>query len=152
MRKLDYIVAEQRKNKETIKAALRAVKGVKFREIHDPAGDTATFLAFNLPTEAATKNYQQALRAQGLDTVRYKDNLWHYVPNWEHFLARSTANTKKYPFTDPTYKGKIAYRRENIPQAEDILGRTLVMAIQVKMSEERIATIKQAITKAAQSL
>ena len=151
LRKLDYIVAEQRKNKETIKAALRAVKGVKFREIPDPAGDTATFLAFNLPTEAATKNYQQALRAQGLDTVRYKDNLWHYVPNWEHFLARSTANTKKYPFTDPTYKGKIAYRRENIPQAEDILGRTLVMAIQVKMSQERIATIKQAITKAAQA-
>ena len=152
LRKLDYIVAEQRKNKERLKEALQAVRGVKFREIPDPDGDTATFLAFNFPTEPETQAFQQALRAQGVDTVRYKDNLWHYVPNWEHFLARSTANSKKYPFSDPGYKGKLDYRRENIPQAEDILGRTLVMGIQVKMSEERIAAIKKGIEKAAESL
>jgi 8-amino-3,8-dideoxy-alpha-D-manno-octulosonate transaminase len=152
LRKLDYIVAEQRKNKENIKEVLRAVKYLKFREIPDPDGDTATFLAFNLPTEELTKTYQKALAAQGIDTVRYKDNKWHYVPNWEHFLARSTANSRKYPFNDPSYKGKIDYRRENIPQAEDILGRTLVMAIQVKMSEERIAAIKTGIEKAAKEI
>jgi 8-amino-3,8-dideoxy-alpha-D-manno-octulosonate transaminase len=152
LRKLDYIVAAQRKNKESIKEALRTVKGLKFREIPDPDGDTATFLAFNLPTEAVTKAFQKELRDQGVDTVRYKDNLWHYVPNWEHFLARSTANSKKYPFTDPTYKGKVDYRRENIPQAEDILGRTLVMGIAVKMSEEKIAGIKKGIEKAAQRI
>jgi 8-amino-3,8-dideoxy-alpha-D-manno-octulosonate transaminase len=152
LRKLDYIVAEQRKNKESIKEALRPVAGIKFRDIPDPDGDTATFLAFNLPTEAATKTFQKALSAQGIDTVRYKDNLWHYVPNWEHFLARSTANSKKYPFNDPTYKGKVNYRRENIPQAEDILGRTLVMGIQVKMPEEKIAGIKKGIEKAAEAL
>ena len=152
LRKLDYIVAEQRKNKERLKEAWRAVRGVKFREIPDPDGDTATFLAFNFPTEAETQAFQKALRAQGVDTVRYKDNLWHYVPNWEHFLSRSTANSKKYPFSDPGYKGKVDYRREDIPHAEDILGRTLVMGIQVKMSEERIAAIKKGIEKAAESL
>jgi 8-amino-3,8-dideoxy-alpha-D-manno-octulosonate transaminase len=152
LRKLDYIVAEQRKNKESIKEALRPVAGVKFRDIPDPDGDTATFLAFNLPTEAATKAFQKALSAQGIDTVRYKDNLWHYVPNWEHFLARATANSKKYPFNNQTYKGKVDYRREDIPQAEDILGRTLVMGIQVKMPEEKIAGIKKGIKKAAEAL
>ncbi|MDO9586261.1 MAG: DegT/DnrJ/EryC1/StrS family aminotransferase, partial [Syntrophales bacterium] len=104
------------------------------------------------PTEAETRAFQKALSAQGIDTVRYKDNLWHYVPNWEHFLARSTANSKRHPFTDPTYKGKVNYRRENIPQAEDILGRTLVIAIQVKMSEEKIAGLKKGIEKAAQQI
>ena len=152
LRKLDFIVAEQRKNKERLKEALRAVPGVKFREIPDPDGDTATFLAFNLPTEAASTAYQQALRAQGVDTVRYKDNAWHYVPNWEHFLAKSTANSKKYPFNDPTYRGKAAYRREDIPQAEDILGRTLVMAIQVKMPAEKIASLQQGIVRAAEAI
>ncbi len=152
LRKLDGIVAAQRKNKENIKEALRAVKGLKFRDIPDPDGDTATFLAFNLPTEEMTKTYQKALAAHGIDTVRYKDNKWHYVPNWEHFLARTTANSRKYPFNDPSYKGKVEYRREDIPQAEDILGRTLVMAIQVKMSEERIAAIKKGIEKAAKEI
>lgn len=152
LRKLDDIIAAQRKNKATIKEALQAVPGIKFREIPDPAGDTATFLAFNLPTEASTKAYQQALRAQGVDTVRYKDNAWHYVPNWEHFLARATANSRQYPFTDPSYKGKVAYRREDIPQAEDLMGRTLVMPIQVKMPEEKIAGIRKGIVQAAQVL
>ena len=51
LRKLDYIIAEQRKNKQTIKEMLQIVPGIKFRELPDPDGDTATFLAFNLPDE-----------------------------------------------------------------------------------------------------
>ncbi|HQN67993.1 MAG TPA: DegT/DnrJ/EryC1/StrS family aminotransferase, partial [Smithellaceae bacterium] len=51
LRKLDYIVAEQKKNKAVIKEALARVPGVKFRTLPDPAGDSATFLAFNLPEE-----------------------------------------------------------------------------------------------------
>ncbi len=152
LRKLDGIIAAQRKNKASIREALQVVKGVKFREIPDPDGDSATFLAFNLPSEDQAKKFQQALAAQGIDTVRYKDNLWHYVPNWEHFLARSTAGSKKYPFNDPGYTGSVEYRRENIPQAEDILGRTLVMGIAVKMSEEKIAGMKKGIEQAAQKL
>jgi 8-amino-3,8-dideoxy-alpha-D-manno-octulosonate transaminase len=152
LRKLDDIIAAQRTNKAAIKEALQAVPGIKFREIPDLEGDSATFLAFNLPTEAATQAYQQALRAQGVDTVRYKDNAWHYVPNWEHFLARATANRRQYPFTDPSYKGKVTYRREDIPRAEDLMGRTLVMAIQVKMSEEKIAGIRKGIAQAARAL
>jgi 8-amino-3,8-dideoxy-alpha-D-manno-octulosonate transaminase len=151
LRKLDYIVAEQRKNKALIKGALAVVKGVKFRELADPDGDSATFLAFNLPDAAAAKKFQKALGAEGVDTVCYKDNLWHYLPNWEHFLARSTANSKKYPFTDPSYKGKATYDRSSIPRAEDILGRTLVMGMCVKMPAERIDAIRKAIEKAAKN-
>lgn len=152
LRKLDGIIAAQRKNKASIREALKAVKGIGFRDIPDPAGDSATFLAFNLPSEDRAKKFQKALAGQGIDTVPYKDNMWHYVPNWEHFLARSTASSKKYPFNDPGYKGKADYRRENIPQAEDILGRTLVMGIAVKMPEEKIATIKKGIEQAAREL
>jgi 8-amino-3,8-dideoxy-alpha-D-manno-octulosonate transaminase len=152
LRKLDGIIAAQRKNKASIKEALAVVKGVKFRDIPDPNGDTATFLAFNLPTEDQAKKFQKALGGQGIDTVRYKDNMWHYVPNWEHFLARSTVGSKKYPFNDPSYSGNVDYRRENIPQAEDMLGRTLVMGIAVKMSDEKIAGIKKGIEQAAREL
>ena len=67
-------------------------------------------------------------------------------------LAWSTANAKHYPFTDPSYKGKVSYDRKDIPQAEDLLGRTLVMGISVKMADERIAQIQAAIEKAAQEL
>lgn len=152
LHKLDYIVAEQKKNKQIIKDALAQVPGVKFRILPDPAGDSATFLAFNLPEEGLAQRFQNMLSAEGVDTVCYKRNLWHYVPNWEHFLARSTASSKKYPFTDPTYKGKVQYTRESIPQAEDILGRTLVMGISVKMSPEKLNSIKKGIEQAAKNM
>ena len=152
LRKLDTIIALQKINKQAIKEVLRNVKGITFRDIPDPDGDTATFLAFNLPDEGTAAKFQKALGSEGVDTVCFKNNLWHYVPNWEHFLARSTANSKQYPFTDPSYKGKVDYSKENIPQAEDILGRTLVMGISVKMPEEKILKMKEGIEKAAKSL
>ncbi|PKN66778.1 MAG: DegT/DnrJ/EryC1/StrS family aminotransferase [Deltaproteobacteria bacterium HGW-Deltaproteobacteria-12] len=152
LRKLDYIVAEQKKNKKVIKDALAQVPGVGFRHLPDPAGDSATFLAFNLPTEDQAQRFQNLFSAEGVDTVCYKRNAWHYVPNWEHFLARSTANSKKYPFNDPTYKGKVQYLRESIPQAEDLLGRTLVMGIAVKMSPEKLNQITKAIEQAAKNM
>ncbi len=152
LRKLDTIIAEQKKNKQAVKDVLSKIKGIKFRDNPDPEGDTATFLAFNLPDENAAGRFQKALSGEGVDTVCFKKNLWHYLPNWEHFLARSTANSKKYPFTDPSYKGKFNYDRSTIPRAEDILGRTLVMNISVRMPKEKFSKIENGIEKAAQSL
>jgi 8-amino-3,8-dideoxy-alpha-D-manno-octulosonate transaminase len=152
LRKLDYIVAEQQKNKKVIMDALAQVPGVKFRTLPDPAGDSATFLAFNLPDENSAQKFQNLLSAEGVDTVCYKRNLWHYVPNWEHFLAHATPNSKKYPFTDPSYKGKVQYSRESIPQAEDILGRTLVIGISVKRSKEKLDGICRGIEQATKNM
>ncbi len=97
LRKLDYLIGEQKKNKRFIVDVLANVPGVGFRAKPDPEGDSATFLAFNLPEEKQTQKFQNLLSAEGVDTVCYKRNLWHYVPNWEHFLAWSTPNSKKYP-------------------------------------------------------
>jgi len=152
LRKLDGLIALQKKNKKAIKDALAEIKGVGFRELPDPEGDSATFLSFNLPSEDLRRRYQKALKEAGLDTVCWKDNLWHYVPNWEHFQAWCTANSQRFPFSNPMYRGKIDYGRHLIPQAEDILGRTLVMGISVKMPEERMAAIQAAVEKAAAAL
>ena len=152
LRKLDGVIAAQRLNKKLIKEMLGGIPGVKFRELVDPDGDSATFLAFNLPEEALAERFQKALADQGVGVVCFKRNFWHYVPNWEHFLARSTANSKKYPFTNPVNNSAVAYDRASIPRAEDILGRTLVMGLAVKMPPERMEKIRSALEKAAQVL
>ncbi len=152
LRKLDYIVGEQRKNKAAIKDALGDVPGIGFRKLFDPDGDTATFLGFNLPDEASAKKFQGALKEGGVDTIYFKDNAWHYAPRWEHLIAWSTANSKQFPFTYPGYTGKAGYKTEDIPQAEDLLGKTLFMIIPVKMAKERLETIRTGIQKAAKAL
>jgi 8-amino-3,8-dideoxy-alpha-D-manno-octulosonate transaminase len=150
LRKLNKVIAGQRKNKAALKEALAPIPGLKFRLIPDPEGDSATFLAFNLPAEEQTKIFQKALKAEGIDTTCFKDNFWHYVPNWEHFLAKSTAQTKN-PFTDPRNR-KVAYSRKAIPHAEDILGRTLIMGVNVKMPAAKLKAIRKGIANAAKVL
>lgn len=151
LKKLEKVLALQRKNKATVKGFLAEVPGIGFRSIPDPEGDSATFLAFNLPEEKQTRAFQKALKEEGLDTTLYKDNFWHYVPNWEHFLAKSTANSKKQPFSDPRNK-KTTYSRKQIPRAEDLLGRTLFMGISVKMPAAKMKAIRKAIENAAKKI
>lgn len=152
LRKLDRIIAEQKKNKQVIREWLAAVDGIEFRELPDPEGDTATFLAFNFPDQGKAAAFQKILGENGVDTVCFKNNLWHYVPNWEHFLAWSTPNSQRFPFTNPLYRGKIDYGRHLIPRAEELLGRTLFLGISIKMTPERMAGIRSAIEKAAEVL
>jgi 8-amino-3,8-dideoxy-alpha-D-manno-octulosonate transaminase len=150
LRKLNRVLAAQRKNKAAIESFLAPIPGLKFRAVPDPRGDSATHLAFNLPTAAKTKVFQKALAAEGIGTTCFKDNFWHYVPNWEHFLAKSTAQTKS-PFTDSRNR-KVTYSRKSIPRAEDILGRTLVMGVNVKMPASALKALRKGIANAAKAL
>ena len=153
LRKLDdIIIAGQRENKALVKKVLAAVPGITFRHLVDPEGDTATFLGFSLPDEGSTKAFQKALKDAGLDTIYFKENLWHYVPRWEHLIARATANSKGYPFTNPLYRGSVDYSVEAIPNAETLMGRSLFMTIPVKMAPERKDNIQKAIETAARSV
>jgi 8-amino-3,8-dideoxy-alpha-D-manno-octulosonate transaminase len=152
LRKLDTIVAEQRKNKAAVRSALSGVPGIQFRSIPDTDGDTATFIGFSLPSTAIAKKFQKAMSENGVDLIYFYENFWHYLPNWEHFIAKCTACSAKYPFADPSYKGKAQYGREMYPKAEEILPRTLFMAIPVKMADGRIESIAAAAQKAAKAI
>ena len=46
----------------------------------------------------------------------------------------------------------MTYDRKDIPHAEDILGRTLIMGICVKMPAARLKALKKGIEKAAKVL
>jgi 8-amino-3,8-dideoxy-alpha-D-manno-octulosonate transaminase len=148
LKKLDGFIALQRKNRDLIAAFLKEVPELQFRSQADPNGDTATFLGFHFPEPSLTMTFQKALARGGVDTVCFRNNLWHYVPNWEHFLARQTASKTKYPFADPGYGKEVHYRREDIPQAEDLLGRTLFMPIPLILQDERLGVIEKAVAAA----
>jgi 8-amino-3,8-dideoxy-alpha-D-manno-octulosonate transaminase len=152
LRKLDYMIAEQRAHKAALKAALAGVKGIGFRKLFDPDGDSATFLGFNLPDEKTAKRFQKLLAERHVGTIYYFDNKWHYAPRWEHLLARATANSKQFPFTNPMNRREVAYRVEDIPHAEEIMRRTLFMIIPVTMPAGKMAETVEAIDTAGREL
>jgi 8-amino-3,8-dideoxy-alpha-D-manno-octulosonate transaminase len=152
LRKLDHMIAEQRKHKAALKAALGEIQGVGFRKLFDPDGDTATFLGFNLPDEETAKRFQKLLSERGVNTIYYRENKWHYALRWKNLINRTTANSKQFPFTNPMYKGTVEYRAEDIPHAEEILSRTLFMIIPVRMPEEVKTKTVDAIGEAGKNL
>lgn len=130
LRKLDAILARQRRNKAIIKQELVDLEGLEFREIPDPEGDSATFLSFFLPGEAEAALARQALASASVDgCFHWYANNWHYHRKWDHFRTQASPSRlhQELPseFTNP-----------QLPQSDALMARTLSMLIKLSWDEE----------------
>ncbi len=77
LRKLDQILEIQRSHKQVLKNAMADLPDVSFRLLPDPAGDSATFLSFMLPTEEKARQAAGALAENQVPCPYWYDNNWH---------------------------------------------------------------------------
>lgn len=150
--KLPYIIQEQKKNKEIIKKALKRIDGITFRRILDPDGDTATFLAFFLPDGERAKRFNQVLSKNNVGAINYKDNTWHFYPNWNELFKGTTLCKSGWPFKNTVSGIDLLYQKDALPKTEGLFERLLVYPISVKMPEERLANMITAIEAAAKEV
>ena len=148
--KLDGIVAAQQRNKAILKEAAAAIPEVTFREILDEAGDSATFLAFMLPDAERARQVNQVLRENGAGAINFGENTWHYYPRWEHLLEAKTPCKGGWPF-GAQGKRRVVYDPTVLPRSAEIICRTLVYQVPVKMAEAQKATMLEALRKAAKA-
>jgi 8-amino-3,8-dideoxy-alpha-D-manno-octulosonate transaminase len=148
--KLDDMIAAQRKNKTLLKEAAAAIPGVTFRTILDEQGDSATFLAFMLPDRDRAVRVNQVLREQGAGAINFGENTWHYYPKWEHLLEGKTPCRSGWPF-QAGGRRQVVYDPDALPRSAEIITRTLVYQIPVKLSDQARATMLAALVKAAAS-
>ncbi|MEC7755437.1 DegT/DnrJ/EryC1/StrS family aminotransferase [Roseivirga sp. UBA1976] len=134
IRKLDSILATQRKHNAIIKAALQKVEGISFRCIPDPQGDNASFLSFFLPTEDLARAAHKALLSNGLGGNFYwYDNNWHYIKKWDHLKNA----TSLFPL-NPALVDAIKNTDFNaFQQSDKIIGRTISSLINLNWTEEQ---------------
>lgn len=146
IRKLDKILATQRKHNAIIKSALEKINGITFRKIPDPSGDNASFLSFFLPTEDLTRSAHKALLANGLGGNFYWfDNNWHYIKKWDHLKNA----TSLFPL-NPTLKDALLNTDySKFAQSDAIIGRTISSLINLnwtqEQAEERASKMAQTI-------
>ncbi|MEW5908469.1 MAG: DegT/DnrJ/EryC1/StrS family aminotransferase [Thermodesulfobacteriota bacterium] len=137
LRKLDFILEKQRRNKATIKEKVRNIPGVEFREIPDEAGDSATFFSFFLPDEDRARKTIRGISAAGIDGCTYwYDNNWHYFRKWKHIQRLSFP--AKLPVTLLTQRPD--YEKISLPQSESIMKRVISMQIKLSWSEQDLET------------
>lgn len=146
LNKLDRIINIQRKNKQTIKEEMAALSGITFREIPDPAGDSATFLSFFLEDEARARSVARALGTAGVDgCAYYLDNNWHYLRHWHHL--KNLSGAAKLPLE--LLENKPDYSKVQMPLSDAIISRNISMQIKLGWTDQeidqRIKTIKNII-------
>ncbi|HKL00973.1 MAG TPA: DegT/DnrJ/EryC1/StrS family aminotransferase [Desulfotignum sp.] len=146
LRKLDQILATQRRNKQILKDAMTDLPGISFRYLPDPFGDSATFLSFMLPTEEKARQAGQRLSENGVPCPYWYANNWHYYRQW-HQLKKMAAAA---PMAAQLCSHLPDYEHLALPESDAIMQRTLSMQIMLSWSdqdlEQRIAAIKTSLT------
>lgn len=147
--KLDAMIAQQKKHKSDLKEAAAAIPGVSFRRLIDEDGDTATFFAFLLQDREHCQRVNNHLKGQGVGAINFAENTWHFYPKWEHLLNGSTLTASGWPFMKVDGKRRVVYSPDVLPQSADIMERTLVYPIPIKMSVDQLENICGSLKSAA---
>jgi len=113
LRKLDRIIATLRNKKKKLKEMLVGTKGMKFRTLNDPDGDSATLL-----TVIFDEAQQAAAVARHLGTTTISHSGWHVYANMEHI------NRYLKEIGRPHGKGML-------PRVDDLLDRSINLSVGV---------------------
>jgi len=135
LRKLDFILTKQRKNKSIIKRALEKSPEITFRTIPDEGGDSSTFLSFLLPDEKRAREVAGSLTNAGVDSCFYwYDNNWHYIKKWDHIRNLKSASK----ISVSLLKELPDYVNISLPQSDGIISRAISMQIKLSWTDEAI--------------
>lgn len=152
IRRLDKVLAVQRKRQQQLKEALQNVTGLTFRIVPDEAGDSASFLSFFFSTEEQTQKFVSLCTTQKVAGVFYwYNNNWHYIRKWDHLKNAILLN--KYP--PETIERLKEIVNQPFPQSDAVMSRCVSTPINLGWTDEqfteRCAKLKELAETAAQS-
>lgn len=151
IKKVDQILAIQKKNCTLLKQIISQVPEVSFRSVPDPSGDSCTFLSWFLPTEEITVAFVEEMKAQGVlagNFYWYKNN-WHYISKWDHLKSADFLNRQGHEITEKLR----SYATQTFPASDAIMSRCISTAISLLWTEDQlkekgekmVASIKKAL-------
>lgn len=132
VRKIESIRAAKLKNKAYLKNRLSEVEGITFRKMHDPEGDSGTFLNFFLPTQALAEKAAKQLASDGLGGFNYWfTNMYHFVNQWDHLKdLKAPAKMAIHHLGAPQ-----DYHNLDLPGAQEHIGRLISLGIKTTWTE-----------------
>ncbi|MEI6677460.1 MAG: DegT/DnrJ/EryC1/StrS family aminotransferase [Mariniphaga sp.] len=148
LRKLPYMIEKQKAHQKVLKDVLQEFPEIRFRNVPDEDGDSATFLSFFLPDpDKAIKVFDEFQKEELSASYWYRNN-FHYHRQWGHLKEMKSI------FNLPVMKINNApdYRNIQVPQSDAIMQKLMMTQIMVTWSEEELNTLagkmRSAIKKA----
>ena len=128
-------------------------KGVTFRDVPDPEGDSAITLAMFLETPAKAQSVAHALNAENISAgVLYRPDRQdiHIYAHWLPVLSKRTWTDSGGPWR--WAKRDIAYSQDMCPRSLDILARSVVLNVDPSMSNSDVEETIDGVTKVLDAL
>jgi dTDP-4-amino-4,6-dideoxygalactose transaminase len=150
IRKADKMLAGYRYAKKLIKEAIEEFKGLQFRRITDPDGDTAICLVMFMPDVETTKKSLKAMQAEGVPAGGIYDSTirdWHIYRYWEHILDKKAVAADGLPWSAVPEREQPQYTPDMCPRALDLLSRSIMVDINYNYSKSDCAAIAEGINK-----
>jgi 8-amino-3,8-dideoxy-alpha-D-manno-octulosonate transaminase len=137
MRKLPWIVEQNRKNKKYIKDKLKEIDGLTFRKMVDESGDSATFLNFFVPSKDIAERLFKQFSADGIGGIaNWYTNMYHYINQWDHIKEMNFPS--KLAIHD--LGAPQDYKNLSLPKSEDVISRLICIGISCTWKEEELKT------------
>ena len=150
--KLDDMIQRQHQNQELIRETLESFAGVTMRALPENGKDSYSHVCFFLPDAAKAVAFHKSIVEKGLSAIYFKNNFWHFLPNWEHVIERKTVWPGPYPFAGPIYGKEAKYSTDMLPKSKAIVERLVVIPIFLQMDEERIRRMVMELQAAAEEI
>jgi 8-amino-3,8-dideoxy-alpha-D-manno-octulosonate transaminase len=125
-RKLDSILATLRVKKAKLKELLKGLPNFKFRKINDEAGECATLLTLMFDTVDLAERFAEKI---GSKPIAYSG--WHVYNNMEQVLNKVTGTKANCPYECPRFPTKREYKKNMLPQTDDLVARAVNISIGV---------------------
>ena len=154
-KKMDQILGHTRRLKKTLLENLEEPCHYMLQQVEDPEGDCGISFAMIVENKDAAMRFTQGLAKEGLEIgSAYNDGFpdRHIYSYWDCIIQKKGATDRNYPWNDPEYKGSAEYHNEICPRTLNILSRCLRLAIHMRMGEQNMLEIAEAINKVDKSL
>jgi len=134
IKKLDTVIAEQRRNKERIVGVVREFP-VTPRVIPDDVYETADAFVFFTESNEQARRIRKEMLAQGFGTKILPEAIsWHYAGTWDHM-----------PELVASHGGSLG---DAFPTTNDLLGRAVALPVSVNMPDDLEVRVRTAMLKA----
>ncbi|MCK5701863.1 MAG: DegT/DnrJ/EryC1/StrS family aminotransferase, partial [Cyclobacteriaceae bacterium] len=133
MRKLPWILEQNRKNKKYIKDKLKEIDGLTFRKMEDESGDSATFLNFFVTSKGLAEKLFTQFAEDGIGGVaNWYTNMYHFINQWDHVKNLSSAA----PLAIHHLGAPQDYNNLQLPKSQEVVGRLLSLGIRATWTDE----------------
>lgn len=150
LRKLSQVVAHMKTSKQRIKDMLGQIKGVSFRRLNDPDGDTGPFLILTFDTESRAVHITQHLTNGGIENVFHlSDYGLHIYHNIRSLVERVPLSPAGNPWSLPQNEDSVfEYGKGTCPTSDDLFERSVIITIPSRLTAEQEQEMAQTIKNA----